>query len=44
MSCSGVGLITLDQALELYSAVQTLAVVTLPLVQAHRHVLAAAVT
>ncbi len=41
MSCSGVGLITLDQALEHYSAVQTLPVVTLPLVQAHRHVLAA---
>ncbi|MDN5646543.1 MAG: molybdopterin molybdenumtransferase MoeA, partial [Acinetobacter sp.] len=41
MSCSGVGLITLDQALEHYSAVQTLPVITLPLVQAHRHVLAA---
>ncbi len=36
MSCSGVGLITLDQALEHYSAVQTLPVVTLPLVQAHQ--------
>ena len=41
MSCSGVGLITLDQALEHYSAVQTLPVVTLPLVQAHQHILAA---
>jgi molybdopterin molybdotransferase len=41
MSCSGVGLITLDQALKHYSAVQTLPVVTMPLVQAHRHVLAA---
>lgn len=41
MSCSGVGLITLDQALAHYRSVKTLPCVTLPLVQAHRHILAA---
>ena len=41
MSCSGIGLITLDQALAHYSSVKTLKPITLPLIQAHQHVLAA---
>lgn len=41
MSCSGIGLITLDQALAHYSSVKTLTPMTLPLIQAHQHVLAA---
>lgn len=41
MSCSGIGLITLDQALAHYSSVKTLKPMTVPLIQAHQHVLAA---
>lgn len=41
MSCSGIGLITVDQALAHYSSVKTLDTVCLPLLQAHQHVLAA---
>lgn len=41
MSCSGIGLITVDQALAHYSSVKTLSTASLPLIQAHQHVLAA---
>ena len=40
MSCSGQGLIGLDQALAAYSTVESRAVQTLPLVEAHQHYLA----
>lgn len=40
MSCSGQGLIGLDQALAAYSTVEPRAVQTLPLVEAHQHYLA----
>ncbi|WP_445115309.1 molybdopterin molybdotransferase MoeA [Acinetobacter sp. WZC-1] len=40
MSCSGIGLITVDQALAHYRSVKTLSTASLPLIQAHQHVLA----
>ncbi|MEB3754349.1 molybdopterin molybdotransferase MoeA [Acinetobacter sp. MD2(2019)] len=41
MSCSGNGLISVDQALDAYRVVQPLKTKTVPLMQAHQHYLAA---
>lgn len=43
MSCSGLNLLSLDQALAHYAEVKTLSSVRLPLIEAHQHILAESV-